>query len=97
MSVSCTAQRHVTPSSAPPSLLCIEVLSSNDSLRSIQQRVGDYLDMGVPNIWVVDSWNRVAWYASAQGYLQPTDGHLRLPGTDAAISLEELFRELDIA
>ncbi len=80
-----------------PPLLCIEVLSSDDSLRSLQERVQDYLEMGVTSIWAVDPWNRVAYYASTQGYLQPTDGYLRLPGTEAAVSLEELFHELDIA
>ncbi len=80
-----------------PPLLCIEVLSSDDSLRTLQQRVQDYAEMGVPNIWVVDPWNRVAYYASAQGYLQPTDGMLRLPGTEVAISLEQMFHELEIA
>lgn len=80
-----------------PPLLCIEILSSDDSLRTLQQRVQDYADMGVANIWVVDPWNRVAYYASAKGYLQPTDGHLRLPETEIAVSLEEMFRELEIA
>lgn len=80
-----------------PPLLCIEILSSDDSLRTLQQRVQDYLTMGVQNIWVVDPWNRVAYYASAQGYVQPNDGFLRLPGTEVAISLEEMFRELEIA
>ena len=80
-----------------PPVLCIEVLSTADSLHTLQQRVQDYLSMGVANIWVVDPWNRVAYYASAQGYVQPTDGFLRLPGTEVAVSLEEMFRELDIA
>ncbi len=80
-----------------PPFLCIEVLSSDDSLRTLQQRVQDYAEMGVANIWIVDPWNRVAWYASAQGYLQPTDGMLRLPGTEVAISLEQMFHELEIA
>ena len=94
----------VVPRSSPrdpilrtPPLLCIEVLSSDDSLRSLQQRIQDFVEMGVPNLWVGDPWNRVDYYASARGYLQPTDGFLRLPETEVAIALEELFRELDIA
>ena len=80
-----------------PPVLCIEVLSSDDSLRTLHQRVQDFITMGVENIWIVDPWNRVAYYASAQGYVQPTDGFLRLPDTGVAVSLEEMFRELDIA
>ena len=49
-------------------LLCIEVLSSEDSLRRIHERVKDYAAMGVPNIWVVDPWSRVAYYASSSGF-----------------------------
>ena len=80
-----------------PPVLCIEVLSSDDSLRTLHRRVRDYIIMGVENIWVVDPWNRVAYYASAQGYLQPTGGFLHIPDTEVAVSLEEMFRELDIA
>jgi Uma2 family endonuclease len=80
-----------------PPVLCIEILSSDDSLRTLQQRVQDYVSMGVQNIWVVDPWNRVAYYASGKSYVQPTDGYLRLPDSEVAISLEEMFRELEIA
>src|SRR5258708_9147989 len=37
-----------------PPLLCIEILSPEDSLSSTQQRVDDYLDMGTGHVWVLD-------------------------------------------
>lgn len=76
-------------------LLCIEVLSSDDSLPKLKQRVDDYAAMGVENIWIVDPWTRTAYYASAKGFLRPEDGSLRVPGTPILISLTEVFAELD--
>ena len=75
--------------------LCIEVLSSEDSLRRIHERVKDYAAMGVPNIWVVDPWSRAAYYASSTEFKQIEDGVLRIAGTPIEVSLSELFAELD--
>ena len=80
-----------------PPLLCIEVLSSRDSLREIQDRVNDYAHMGVENVWVVDPWNRIAYYASGRGFQRPDDAVLRINGTPIAIPLAEVFAELDEA
>ena len=76
-------------------LLCIEVLSSDDSLRRIHERVKDYAEMGVANIWVVDPWSRVAYYASSTGFQQVEGGVLRVPGTLIEVTLSEMFAELD--
>lgn len=55
-----------------PPLLCVEVLSSDDSLRTLQQRVHDYVAMGVPNIWVVDPLLRLSpGLPSAHRWLPP--------------------------
>src|SRR6266436_985405 len=37
-----------------PPFICIEILSPEDRLPRIQQRIDDYLAMGVPFIWVLD-------------------------------------------
>lgn len=80
-----------------PPLLCIEVLSSDDTLGEMQRRVDDYIHMGVSHIWIVDPWKRIAYEASARGFLQPEDGVLRIAGTPVAITLAEVFAELDEA
>ena len=94
----------VLPVSAPresrgtvPPLLCIEVLSTDDTLRELQARVNDYIAMGVTQVWVVDPWTRVGYHASASGYVQPEDGILRVPGTEIAVSLPDLFVSMDDA
>ena len=78
-------------------LLCIEVMSSDDTLRSLRPRIDDYLAMGVEQVWVVDPWRRVGYHAAAEGYAQPADGMLRVTGTQIAVSLAELFAAMDEA
>ena len=78
-------------------LLCVEVLSGDDSLNKMQERVNDYIAMGVENVWVVDPWSRIAYYASERGFLRAEDGTLRIEGTAVAVTLAEVFAELDEA
>jgi Uma2 family endonuclease len=34
--------------------LCVEVLSPSDSMRHVAQKIGEFLDCGVPLVWLVD-------------------------------------------
>lgn len=77
-----------------PPLICIEVLSKDDSLREMQLRVDDYARLGVQNIWIVDPWNRVGYYASPQGFRKTDNDFLEVPGTEIRVSLTEAFHEL---
>lgn len=40
----------VEPVFTTPPLICIEVLSKDDTLRGLQERIDDYLIFGAPNI-----------------------------------------------
>ena len=92
----------VVRSSDPPDdivrvapLVCIEILSKGDSISSLQERVDDYLSMGVENVWAIDPWKRLAYYASRRKFEQPEDGVLRVQGTAIKIVLADVFAELD--
>ncbi len=85
----------IEPVFTKPPLVCIEVLSKDDTLRSMQDRIDDYLAFGVPNIWVLDPVTRRAYICSRQGLREPEDGMLRASGTPIEISLPELFQEMD--
>ena len=78
-----------------PPLLCIEILSRDDRMSDIQERVEDYLAMGVPAVWVVDPRRRRAYEALPGGALQPVPAELALAGTDIRIPVAEVFAELD--
>jgi Uma2 family endonuclease len=85
----------IEPVFTAPPLICIEVLSKDDTLRSLQDRIDDYLAFGVPNIWVLDPTTRRAYVCSGKGLREPEDSVLRASGSPIEISLPELFGELD--
>lgn len=78
-----------------PPILCVEVLSPEDRLARVQVRVNDFAQLGVQNIWVINPWERIAYYASPDGFDRVEDGVLRVPGTPIEVNLAELFAELD--
>lgn len=78
-----------------PPLLCIEILSKDDSLRGMQDRVDDYLAFGVPNNWILDPAKRRAYVCSREGFQEPRGGVLEIPGTHIRIPLNSVFAELD--
>jgi len=76
-------------------LICIEVLSPEDSLRSQRDRVEDYLRMGVEHIWLIDPVSRETHIATPTGYELCLTGELTVPGTPIRIVLAEAFATLD--
>ncbi len=75
-------------------LLCIEIFSSEDRLRSIQQRASDYASIGVRSTWAIDPWKRVAHLAGTDGLLHPEAEQLHVEGTGIAIPVPAVFAEL---
>ena len=75
-------------------VVCIEVLSKDDTLAGIRERVDDFLAMGVEHVWVFDPLGHLAWRATATGY-EEAQGELAIAGTPVKIVLPELFGELD--
>jgi Uma2 family endonuclease len=76
-----------------PPLLCIEILSPEDGMSEMHERVDDYLRMGVATVWVVDPRRREAWLANREGFRQVE--RLQLHGEDVAVTVGEMFGELD--
>ena len=77
-----------------PPLVCIEVLSKDDTLRSIRDKVEDYLNFGVEHVWILDPLRRDALIADRRGYHAPTDDVLVVSGTPIHMPLPQLFAEL---
>jgi Uma2 family endonuclease len=78
-----------------PPLLCIEILSSEDRLAKIRERVSEYAGMGVQISLVIDPWRRIAYASNSVGILAETDNVLSVPETPIRIAVGEVFAELD--
>jgi Uma2 family endonuclease len=76
-------------------LLCIEILSREDRLNEIRQRVADYMSVGATAAWVIDPWRRVAYEETTEGLREPQDGILRVKETAIEVSVADIFAQLD--
>jgi Uma2 family endonuclease len=77
-----------------PPVVCIEVLSKGDSLAGLQEKLDDYLRMGVENIWILEPLEKIAYRVTANGPERVMQ-ELTIEGTPVRIDLNGLFRELD--
>jgi Uma2 family endonuclease len=78
-----------------PPLLCIEVLSPEDRAVRIRARVRDYLEMGVPEVWVIDPATRTASVCTGAATIEVSTGELRVPETPVTLTLADIFKILD--
>lgn len=76
-------------------MICIEVLSPEDTLTDMQERAEDYEAMGVAHIWIFDPVRRRVWCATSNGLQKMYERELSVKGTPIHISLDEVFAELD--
>lgn len=79
-----------------PPFLCIEILSPEDRMSRIIEKVKEYLTFGVQYVWVIDPANRSAWAYDHRGGHEVTD-QLSTNQPDIMVSLADLFQELDEA
>jgi Uma2 family endonuclease len=70
-------------------LICIEILSKDDSFSPIVDRLDDYVSMGVANIWVIDPHKRRAYMYGADGTIEAVDGELRV--ANISVPLASIF------
>jgi Uma2 family endonuclease len=91
-----TDQRREPIITSPP-LILIEVLSKDDSLRSMRERVDDYLNFGVMHVWILDPATRRAYVCNRTGFQEPESGVLTVPGRPIRLVLSELFKQVEQA
>jgi Uma2 family endonuclease len=60
-----------------PPFLCIEVLSPSDNLTRVQKRIADFLNFGVPYVWLIHTETRQARVHTSEGATEVQDGVLR--------------------
>jgi Uma2 family endonuclease len=76
-----------------PPLACIEILSPEDTLRRMQERINDYRELGVANIWVLDPATQRGYDCRLSGFLDATE--FAIPGTPIRLSLQISLQESD--
>jgi len=74
-------------------LLCIEILSPDDTLREIVERSEDYLSVGTPQVWIFDPSKKRVYVNSDKG-LHESDPASTLQCGAIEISLPALFQRL---
>jgi Uma2 family endonuclease len=74
-----------------PPMLCIEILSPEDTMSRMLDRVNDYLTFGVSHVWVLDPRTRRAYDYTATGMREAKDGVLRTDDPQIAVPLAEIF------
>ena len=74
-----------------PPFLFIEILSPQDTMTRMQERIDDYLNFGVPHVWLLDPRTKRGYGYTASGMHEAKDGVLRTQHPDIAVPLAELF------
>jgi len=75
-----------------PPFLCIEILSPEDRLSRVKERIDDYLAMGVPHVWLLDPRTRQAYAADTmQGFREIKDRVLRIDNPAIEVPIDQLF------
>jgi Uma2 family endonuclease len=80
--------------STPP-LVCVEILSKDDRMAYMQEKIDDYLKFGVPYVWIVDPRSRRAWIYTKDGCHEAKDGILRTENPEIELPLPEIFQALE--
>ncbi|MGA3028145.1 MAG: Uma2 family endonuclease [Bryobacteraceae bacterium] len=78
-----------------PPVVCIEIMSKDDTARALEERIQDYLQFGVPTVWLIDPKTRRAFVYTPDGVRrEAADGVLRAANPEhpeIEIALSALF------
>ncbi len=78
-----------------PPFICIEVLSPEDRVARMQQRIDDYLQFGVAYVCVINPVDRRVWVYTTDGSREVKDGVLRTENPSLTVNLSEIFDGID--
>jgi Uma2 family endonuclease len=81
---------HRYPKTAP--LICIEVLSPEDTWKRLRLVTDDYQEMGVEHVWAFDPMSRDAFLCTVDGFRKVKE--LVVPGTPIRVEAAEVFSVL---
>jgi Uma2 family endonuclease len=76
-----------------PPLAVIEILSPEDRIARYNERLSDYRNMGIQNVWVIDPINAVGYDCSTAAWLPVEEFHIA--GSPIFLRLNDLWSELE--
>lgn len=82
-------QEEQEPILRKPPFICIEILSSEDLLSRVQDRINDYFTFGVPYVWVVDPRSRKGHDCAPQGMTETAV--FRTENPEIVVPLDAVF------
>ena len=71
--------------------LCVEILSPEDRVSRLNERLSDYFQMGVRYVWVLDPQTCRAFCYTPGEMHEVLDGILRAKDPDIEVPLAEVF------
>lgn len=74
-----------------PPHLCIEVLSKDDTMEYMQEKIDDYLNFGVPYVWIINPRLRKGYVATKAGIVEASFGFLETSDPEIRVPVAELF------
>jgi Uma2 family endonuclease len=75
---------------SPPEV-AVEVLSPEDRAVDVQDKIDDYLQFGIPVVWLIDPERQRAWIHTKEGAREAWDRILRNPAGDLEVPLRAVF------
>jgi Uma2 family endonuclease len=73
--------------------LCVEILSAEDRVLRLNERISDYFQMGVRYVWVLDPLARRAFCYTPGEMHEVLDGILRTKDPEIEVPLADAFEE----
>ena len=74
-----------------PPHLCIEILSKDDTMQYMQQKIDDYLNFGVPYVWIINPQNRKGYVVTPECMFEAKSGILKTKDPAIRVPLGVLF------
>jgi len=74
-----------------PPFLVIEVLSPDDRVGDLEEKLGDYFAFGVKYVWVINPETRRGFIHTSKGSREAKDGILRTQNPEIQVPLAALF------
>jgi Uma2 family endonuclease len=74
--------------------LAIEIVSPDDRFSNVLEKVAEYLQAGIANVWIVDPYQRVVFEADSAG-VREAPSHRVTTNLTGEVDFAELFAALD--